>query len=66
MFRCIEARTAEKRAIDADHSIATHGQFAGLSFQMAHRFGQIDVGAFVIEMDTHIRITLRRLNDPRR
>jgi hypothetical protein len=27
---------------------------------MADRFVQIDVGAFVIEMDAHIRITLRR------
>ena len=65
MFCCIDCAHGGERAIDADHRIATRGQFAGIAFQMADRLVKIDVGASVIEMHSHIRIALCRFDHRR-
>ena len=51
-----------KRAIDADHGISFRSSLTLFCFEIGDRFGQIDIGATMIEVDPHVRITLRGFN----
>jgi hypothetical protein len=48
-----------ERTVDANQGITFRSNLTLFCFQIADCFGQIDVGAAMIEMDTDVRITLR-------
>lgn len=51
-----------KRAVDTDDRVSARGHLTVFCFQRADRFGQINVDAPMIEMDSNIRIALRRFD----
>src|SRR5205814_10529929 len=54
-----------ERTIDADHPVSAHRHLTVFCLEISDRFGQIYIGATMIEMHSHVWITLGRVDDGR-